>query len=267
MANYTAADVKKLREETDAPMMECKTALDEADGDFEKAKQILREKGKAAAAKRADRATSEGVVAVSAADDGVTLGAVVVESETDFVAKNEDFIAMCASMAEKVRDGAGDEATLKAMAEEAVAKIRENIQVTKSIRFTGPDRVAYYVHHDRKSGAVITFTGDVDAEAVRQVAIHATAMRPQVVGKDELSQEMLDKEYDIQLTRALNEGKPQNIAENIAKGRVNKEFIREAVLLEQPYYADNSKTVGQYLSESAKGATVTGMTLLAVGQK
>lgn len=267
MANYTAADVKRLREETDAPMMECKTALDEADGDFDKAKQILREKGKAAAAKRADRSTSEGVVAVSAAEDGKTIGAVVVESETDFVARNADFIAMCVSMAEKVRDGQGDEATLKTMAEEAVAKIRENIQVTNNLRLTGPDKAAYYVHHDRKSGAIVTYSGDVDAEVVRQVAIHATAMRPQVVGKDELSQDMLDKEYEIQLTRALNEGKPQNIAENIAKGRVNKEYIKEAVLLEQGFYADTSKTVGQYLAESAKGANVTGMYLLAVGAR
>jgi len=267
MANYSAADVKRLREETDAPMMECKTALDEADGDFEKAKQILREKGKAAAAKRADRATSEGVVAVADAGDGKTLGAVVVESETDFVAKNPDFIAMCNEMAEKVRDGAGDEATLKQMAEDAVAKIRENIQVTKSLRLSGPDNAAYYVHHDRKSGAIITFTGDVANDVVRQVAVHATAMRPHVVSKDDLSQELLDKEYQTQLTRALNEGKAQNIAENIAKGRVNKEFIKEAVLLEQPFYADNNKTVGQFLAESAKGASITSMILLAVGQK
>lgn len=267
MANYTAADVKKLREETDAPMMECKTALDEADGDFEKAKQILREKGKAAAAKRADRATSEGVVAVAASDDGMTLGAVVVESETDFVAKNEDFIAMCNEMAEKVRDGSGDEATLKQMAEDAVAKIRENIQVTKSLRLTGPDHVAYYVHHDRKSGAIVTYTGDAHAEAVRQVAIHATAMRPHVVSKDQLSQELLDQEYQTQLTRALNEGKPQNIAENIAKGRVNKEFIKEAVLLEQAYYADTSKTVNEHLAQNAKGAAITNLILLSVGSK
>ena len=267
MANYGAADVKRLREETGAPMMECKTALDEADGDFEKAKQILREKGQAAAAKRADRATSEGVVAVASAGDGKTLGAVVVESETDFVAKNADFIAMCNEMAEKVCAGNGDDAALKAMADEAVAKIRENIQVTKSLRLTGPDKAVFYVHHDRKSGAIVTYTGDVDAEVVRQVAIHATAMRPAVVSKDELSQEMLDKEYEIQLTRAMNEGKPQNIAENIAKGRVNKEFIKEAVLLEQGFYADSNKTVGQYLAESGKGAAVTGMFLLAVGAR
>lgn len=267
MANYTAQDVKRLREETDAPMMECSNALKEADGDFDKAKTILREKGKAAAAKRADRTTSEGVVAVAVASDGKTLGAAVVECETDFVAKNEDFIAMCGVMAEKIRDGQGDDETLKGMAVEAVAKIRENIQVTANKRWSGPDSVVFYVHHDRKSGAVVTYTGEVGPEPLRQVAIHATAMRPQVVSKDELSQTLLDKEYEIQLNRALNEGKPQNIAENIAKGRVNKEFIKEAVLLEQPFYADNNKTVGQYLSESAKGVTITSMTLLAVGAR
>src|SRR5690348_9438432 len=106
MPNYTAQDVKKLREDTDAPMMECKAALDEADGDFEKAKQLLREKGKAAAAKRAGRSTAAGVVAFAPSEDGKTVGVVVLESETDFVARNEEFIAIAQSIAEKIRDGA-----------------------------------------------------------------------------------------------------------------------------------------------------------------
>ncbi|MEQ1933076.1 MAG: translation elongation factor Ts [Fimbriimonadaceae bacterium] len=263
MANYTAADVKKLRDETGAPMMECKAALDEADGNLEKAKEILRIKGKAAAAKRADRSTSEGVVAIKA--DGANLGAVVVEVETDFVARNEEFIAMCNEMAEKVCNGTGDEATLKEMAEGAVARMRENCQVTKTVRLTGPDSAVFYVHHDRKSGAIVTYAGEADAEVVRKVAVHATASRPKVVSKDQLSQEDLAKEYEVEYKRAIEEGKPANIAENMAKGRVNKEFVRDSVLLEQPFYADPAKTVSQYLTESAKGVTITSFTLLAVG--
>src|SRR5271170_5893565 len=112
MANYTAQDVKKLREDTDAPMMECKAALDEADGDFDRAKNILREKGKAAAAKRADRSTAAGVVAFAASEDGKTVGGVVLESETDFVAKNEEFIALAKKIAGAYRDNAPGDAPL-----------------------------------------------------------------------------------------------------------------------------------------------------------
>jgi elongation factor Ts len=270
---YTAKDVQRLRAETDAPLMECKAALEEADGDFEKAKAILREKGKAAAAKRADRSTAAGVVAFSTSEDKRTVAGVVVESETDFVAKNEEFIAIAQKIADVVRDGytQGEDVmnassnghTVRDLVEEAVAKIRENIRVAKTAKVTADEPIATYVHHDRTKGSAVLGKGNVDAR--RRVAIQVVSNPPEVVSKDQLSQEKLDAEIETETRRAMNEGKDEKIARNIATGRVNKEFVKKAVLLEQPFYMDNSKTVGQYLQEEAKDAQVEDFVYLAVG--
>lgn len=275
MPNYTAQDVKRLREETDAPMMECKGALDEADGDFEKAKQILREKGKAAAGKRAGRATSAGVVAMSVHHDHKIVGAIVLESETDFVARNEDFVALAQELAEiflhnepgsdplAVKHG---DKTVGEMVEGAVATIRENIKLAKAMRITSENQLCTYVHHDRTKGSIVEMTGDATVhDAGRSVAIQVVAFPPEVVSKDQLSQEMLDREIEIETQRAIGEGKPENIAKNIAQGRVNKEFVNKAVLLEQPFYVDPSKSVKQYMAENAKGSEIKSFVYLAVG--
>lgn len=256
-------------------MMECKAALDEADGDFEKAKQILREKGKAAAGKRAGRATSAGVVAISAAHDHHTVGAIVLESETDFVARNEDFINLAQELAEIFlhNDPGSDPLTVKHgdktvgdMVEAAVATIRENIRLAKAVRVTSENQLCTYVHHDRTKGAIVEMTGDPAVREVgRSLAIQVVAFPPEVVSKDQLSQEMLDREIEIETQRAIGEGKPENIAKNIAQGRVNKEYVNKAVLLEQPFYVDPSKSVKQYVAEHAPGSTVVGFTYLAVG--
>ncbi len=272
MAGFTASDVMKLREETDAPMMECKQALNEAEGDFDRAKQILREKGKAQAGKKAGRATSEGVVAVSASSDAKTVGAVVVESETDFVAKNPDFVAMAQKVADYVRDNGGsdapmEDAHLKEMAGDIVAKFRENIQISKAVRITSDQPIATYVHFDNKKGSLILSEGPgAGTEPIRQVAVHVVSAPPEVVAKEDLSQEKLEREIEIETQRAINEGKEAKIAENIARGRVNKEFVKRVVLLEQPFYKDPSKTVGQFLSEEAKGSKIARFVYLAVGQ-
>jgi len=266
MANYTAQDVKKLREDTDAPMMECKAALDEADGDFEKAKNILREKGKAAAAKRTDRSTAAGVVAVAANADATVVGGVVVECETDFVARNEDFVALVQQIAELVRDSETvDVEKLKEITDGAVAKIRENIKVTNHVRVTSATPISSYVHHDRTKGAIVLSEGPA-GEAVRKVAIQIVAFPPDVLKKEDLSQEKLNAEIEVETQRAMNEGKDEKLARNIATGRVNKEFIKRAVLLEQPFYLDPSKSVSQYLAEEAKGTSLTSFIYLAVGQ-
>jgi elongation factor Ts len=266
MANYTAQDVKKLREDTDAPMMECKAALDEAGGDFDKAKNILREKGKAAAAKRTDRTTAAGVVALAANADATVVGGVVLECETDFVARNEDFIALAQHIAELYRDNESvDEATVKEIVEGAVAKIRENIKLTKSVRLTSTSAISTYVHHDRTKGSAVVSEGP-PSDAVRKVAIQIVAFPPEVLKKEELSQEKLAAEIEIETHRAINEGKDEKLARNIATGRVNKEFIKRAVLLEQPFYIDPSKTVAQYLAEEAKGINLVSFAYLAVGQ-
>lgn len=266
MANYTAQDVKKLREETDAPMMECKAALDEADGDFDKAKNILREKGKAAAAKRTDRSTAAGVVAWAANADATVVGGVVVECETDFVARNENFIAEVQQIAELYRDSHSvDEARVKEIVEGQVAKIRENIRVAKSVRLTSDTPIATYVHHDRTKGAAVVTEGP-PSEALRKVAVQIVSLPPDVIHKEELSQEKLAAEIEIETQRAINEGKDEKLARNIATGRVNKEFVKRAVLLEQPFYMDPSKSVAQYLAEEAKGTKLVSFAYLAVGQ-
>jgi elongation factor Ts len=266
MANYSAADVKKLREDTDAPMMECKAALDEADGNFDRAKEILREKGKAAAAKRSGRTTSAGVVAFAVSDDLTVAGGVVVECETDFVARNEDFVAIAQELAELVRDNTEvPTEKIAEITESAVAKIRENIKVTRTWRSAAAGKVLTYVHHDKTKGAAVIVEGET-SDDVRKVAIQAVAFPPEVLKKEDLSQEKIDAEIETETKRAIAEGKDEKIARNIAAGRVNKEFIKTAVLLEQPFYGDPSKSTGQFLAESAKGATVTGFVYLAVGQ-
>lgn len=266
--SYTAADVKKLREETDAPMMECKAALDEAGGDFDKAKQVLREKGKASAAKKTGRATNAGAVAFAASEDGTKLGVAVIESETDFVSNNVGFQEMTSALAARVlAEGSLNDDQKKEFGDEVIAKFRENCVVKVAELLTSDAKIAYYRHHDGTIGTVVFSTGDhAGSEAIRQVAVHIAAIKPQVVSKDDLSKEILDSEYETQYNRAINEGKPANIAENIAKGRVNKEFIKESVLLEQPFYKDAGKTVAQFLAEEAKGTSVTSFRLFAVGQ-
>ncbi len=266
----TAADVKRLRDETDAPMMECKNALEEANGDFEKAKQILREKGKAAAAKRAGRATSEGAVAFALSPDAKTVGGVVLECETDFVAKNPDFIALASELAEAARDsGITDPADpyYSAKTDAAVAKIRENIRLAKAVRLQSDFPIATYVHHDRKTGVAVLSSGDAaGTEPVRQIAIHAAWSKPEVLAKENLSQEALEAELETETRRAIKEGKPEEIAKKIAQGRVDKDFVKRVALLEQGFYTDQAKTVSQFLAENAKGTTITGFELLAVGQ-
>ncbi len=261
MANYSAADVKKLRDETDAPMMECKSALDEADGSFDRAKEILREKGQAQAGKKAGRATGAGSVAI--ATDGKTVAGIVLEAETDFVTKNEGF----GEIAQRAADAllADANVDLSTFATDAVAKFRENCLIGKTFRATIDGVAATYVHHDRAKGAIVLGTGDV--EALRQVAIQVVAFPDtQVVSKDQLSQEFLAKELEIETKRAMDEGKPENIAKNIAQGRINKETIKKVVLLEQGYFKDpkGALTVAQFLKESGN-STVSEFCLLSVG--
>lgn len=275
MITISAADVKRLRDETDAPMMDCKAALMEAEGDFDKAKQILREKGKAAAAKRADRATSAGVVAFASSPDDKAVGAVVLECETDFVAKNEDFIATANELAKMVLESGSEDSSNPAYLDkihDLVNKTRENVQLAKARRLTSDGRIVTYVYQSLLTGAAVTVSGTANnlTEAGFKAAVQVVSSPPQVVRKEDLPQDVLDREIEIETQRAINEGKPENIARNIAQGRVNKEFVKSAALLEQPYYADGSKSVAQVLSEFASqgGGTITieGFEHFAVGQ-
>lgn len=276
---YTAADVKRLREATDAPMMECKAALDEANGDFEVATQILREKGKAAAAKRADRSTAAGVVAVAHSHEHDVVGGVVLECETDFVARNEGFIEVAKELAEVFlhnEPGAdplsikhGDK-TVGEIIEETVAKFRENTKLTKAVRLTTKDRFATYVHHDNMKAVIVEVAGEVEAEIAgnvgRQVAIQAVAFPPEFISRDEISAEKIATEMEVETQRAINEGKDEKIAGNIAKGRIEKEYIKRVVLLEQPFYRDPAVSLSQYIQTEGKGAKVLSLSRLAVGE-
>lgn len=257
MANFTAQDVKRLREETGAPMGECQGALKESDGDYDRAKEILREKGKAAAAKRSDRET--GAATVAFATEGERTAGVVLESETDFVARNPEFVALAERAAQLALMGEA----FAALEEEATAKFREKTKVTKAVVLEG--QVATYLHHDKSKGAMVAYTGDADADAVRKVAIQAVAFPPEALRKEDLSQELLSKELELETKRALDEGKPENIAKNIAQGRVNKEFVNKVVLLEQPFYIEPGKNVLTWLGENAKGAEITAFAYLAAG--
>lgn len=278
MANFTAADVKRLREETDAPMMECQAALKEADGDYEKAKALLREKGKAAAAKRTDRSTAAGVVAVSHSADHQKIGIAVLECETDFVARNEGFIGVAEEIAEIFlhNDPGNDPLSIKhgdktvgTIIEETIAKFRENTKLTAFAHVSSGSHLASYVHHDKLKAYVIEVGGDASVEIKgnvgRQVAIQCVAFPPEFLKKDDVPQDKLASELEIEKQRAINEGKPENIAENIAKGRVNKEWISRVVLTEQPFYKDPAKTVGQYLKEEGGNSEILSFLSFRVG--
>jgi len=276
-----AKDVMRLRAETDAPVMECRAALSEAGGDFEKAKAILREKGKAAATKRQDRQTSEGVAAISSSQNHQAVGGVVLECETDFVARNEEFIALAQRLAEVFlhHDPGTDPLSLKTgdhtvgeLIEDAVTKIRENIRLSKAVHQTTTNKFATYVHHDKKKAVVIEVVGDAanGHDIGREIAIQSVAFPPEFIEKDQVPKDFVEQQIEEQTKRAINEGKEPDIAKNIAIGRVNKEIMKQVVLLEQPFFRDNSKSVGQYLEEEAKAGggsiKIAGITRLAVGE-
>ncbi|HRJ27668.1 MAG TPA: translation elongation factor Ts [Fimbriimonadaceae bacterium] len=264
-----AADVKRLREITDAPMMECKAALEEANGDMDRAQEILREKGKAAAAKRADRATAAGNVFIALSEDRKKVAGIVVESETDFVALNETFRSIVQQIGEAVLAhapaGATTESVLGLSAggqtigeilEGAVGTIRENIKLTDAVVLTSTAGVfSSYVHHDRKAGAIVEIeTPSAEVAAGKNVAMQIVAFPPTYLAKTEVPQDAIDAEIRVEKERAMNEGKPAEMAEKIAMGRINKEYFQKVVLLEQPFILDDKKSVDQYLAEEGKAA-------------
>jgi len=258
----TAALVKQLREETDAPMMECKAALVEAEGNYDRAKEILREKGKAAAAKRADRSTSAGVAKFAVSEDGKRAAGIVIESETDFVSGNPEFQALADKLAKGMlaagsagADAVVDGATVESHIQQAVALFRENIVLRNSAFLsTETGIIAVYNHHTGKSASAVEIAGDANnlKETGFQVAIQTVANPPQFLTKDEVPADIIEKEIATETQRAVNEGKDLKIAEGIARGRVNKEYFQQQVLLEQPFYVDSKRSVSQYVSDEAK---------------
>ncbi len=273
MAEITASMVKELRDKTDAPMMECKKALAEAGGDMGKAEEILRVRLGSKASKAASRVAAEGLVAQYISGDGKLAGMVEVNCETDFVAKNEDFIAFVRILAELVATrNPADVAALAALpsggttVEETrkalVGKIGENMSIRRFARIQAKGRVYGYVHGGAKIGVLVDVVGGDDALG-KDVAMHVAAAKPVALSRDQVPSELVDKERSIAAQKAAESGKPANIVEKMMEGSVQK-YLKEVTLLGQPFVKDDKQTVEQVLK--SRGATVSGFQLYVVGE-
>jgi elongation factor Ts len=273
MAEITAGMVKSLRDKTDAPMMECKKALAEANGDLGKAEEILRIKLGNKATKAASRVAAEGIVAIALSGDAKSGAIVELNSETDFVAKNDDFIALANGLAKLVLDKKpADVAALSALpyqgstVEEArkalVGKIGENLSVRRFARLDAKGRIAQYVHGGSKIGVMVDVAGG-DEQLAKDLAMHVAAAKPVALSKDQVPADLVKKERDIAAAKAAESGKPANIVEKMVEGSVQK-FLKEVTLLGQPFVKDDKQTVESLLK--SKGATVGGFVLYVVGE-
>ncbi|BCS86768.1 translation elongation factor Ts [Pseudodesulfovibrio sediminis] len=264
----TAAQVKTLREKTGAGMMDCKKALVESGGDEEKAVMYLREKGLSKAAKKAGRATSEGLVTPYISEDGKTAVISELLCETDFVAKGDDFTGFAATLSEKiagldVTTGNADDLPAEvADVTDLIAKLGENMGVGRFAKITTDGVLGIYVHSNNKLAAIVELTGTDDDNIAKDVAMHVAAMNPACKTSDELPAETLEKEKALYLKQAMDEGKPENIAEKIVTGRLNK-FYKEVCLVEQAFIKDDKQTIKQILG----GAEVASFQRLALGEK
>ena len=268
MAEIKAADVAKLRKMTGAGMMDCKKALQEADGDFDKATVIIRKKGQAVANKRADREATEGVVLAKVSGDGTKGFIIVLNCETDFVAKNDDFIKFAESILDLALEN--QPANLEELNSLSLSGKTVSDAVTEQIGIIGEKlelsfynkidatQVTAYIHPGNKLASIIGLNQAVSNEQVgRDVAMQVAAMSPVALDKDDVPQDIQDKEIEIGKEQARKEGKPEAILEKIAMGKLNK-FFKENTLLNQDFVKQNKKSVKQYLQEIDKELTVTG---------
>jgi len=282
MAQITAALVKSLRDKTGAGMMDAKKALVESDGDTEAATEWLRAKGLSKAAKKSGRTAADGLVAVQLSDDGKTGTVVELNAETDFVARNEQFqsslreIAGVALTTDGTLEGLlgaaspdGD-GTVEDMVKRMVATIGENMNVRRTSKLSVTEgAVATYIHNAEtdgmgKVGVLVALEGPGDlAEAGRKVAMHIAATSPAAATTDELDPALVEKEKAFLTEQARESGKPENIIENMIKGRIKK-FYKEVVLVEQDFVMNPDQTVGAFIAET--GATLKGFARLALGE-
>ncbi|MDX1418858.1 MAG: translation elongation factor Ts [Rubricoccaceae bacterium] len=260
----SAQDVKRLREATGVGMMDCKKALQEADGDFDQAIELLRKKGQKVAAKRADREATEGVVATATTDDHAAAAIVEVNSETDFVARNEEFVAFAQKVADLVlQERPADMDALQGLSfdgqplGEAVTamtgKIGEKIDVRRfAVVEASEGEVVDYVHPGAKLGVLVEMAGNgqADLQSVgRDIAMQAAAMNPVAATRDEVPEETKQKELEIGREAARNEGKPDHILDKIATGKLER-YFKDHVLVEQPFVKDASQSVKQMLEQN-----------------
>jgi elongation factor Ts len=268
MATITAQDVNKLRTITGAGMMDCKKALTECDGDFEKAIDYLRKKGQKVAANRSDRDAKEGAVIAKVNADGKRGVVVMVNCETDFVAKNQEFVDFASTLADiAIAKNCNTVEELKAAAYnsditvadkimEMVGKIGEKIDIG-AFEVVTAEKVTPYIHHGNRLATLVGFTKTfADEQVGKNVAMQVAAMNPIAVDKNSVDAATLERELEIAREQTRAEGKPEEMVEKIAQGKLNK-FFKESTLVEQEFIVDNKKSVGQYLQGIDKDLTVT----------
>ncbi|GEM64624.1 elongation factor Ts [Sphingobacterium faecium NBRC 15299] len=272
----SASDVNKLRQQTGAGMMDCKKALVEANGDFEAAVDYLRKKGAKVAASRQDRDSNEGVIIAKAATDGKSGIVVEVNCETDFVAKNADFVAFAESVAEvALANKPASLEDLKALEIggtkiadlliDQTGKIGEKIDVSKYETISA-EKVVAYIHANYRLGVLVGLSATADGveEAGKDVAMQIAAMNPIAIDKDGVDAHTIEREIAIAKEQIMAEGKPAEMAEKIAAGKLNK-FFKETTLLNQEFVKDNSKSIAQFLDSVSKGLTVTAFKRVQLG--
>ncbi|MCM3713223.1 translation elongation factor Ts [Alkalihalobacillus oceani] len=271
----TASMVKELREKTGAGMMDCKKALTETGGDMEKAVDFLREKGMASAAKKADRVAAEGLALVKAEGNKAVI--VEVNSETDFVAKNENFQKLVdelaghiltnapASVEEALGQSFKDGQTVQDYISSSIAKIGEKISLRRFeiVEKQDGDVFGEYLHMGGRIGVLTVIGNSQDGELAKDIAMHVAAIKPTYVSRDEVAAEEVEREREVLKQQALNEGKPENIVEKMVEGRLSK-FFEQVCLLDQPFVKDGDHKVGKYVQ--SKGAEVKSFIRYEVGE-
>jgi len=273
MAEITAGLVKELREKTDAPMMECKKALTEAGGDMGKAEEILRVKLGNKASKAASRIAAEGVVAAHVARDGKSGALVEVNCETDFVAKNDEFLALAGAIAElvAVRNPADVDALSRlplkgATVEDArkalIGRIGENIAIRRFRRIAAAGRLAVYIHGGARIGVLVDVTGG-DETLAKDLAMHIAASKPVSLSASEVPAELVQRERAIAAAKAAESGKPAAIVEKMVEGSVQK-YLKEVTLLGQPFVKNDKQSIEQLLQ--SRSASVAAFALYVVGE-
>ena len=269
MAEISAADVKRLREKTGAGMMECKNALVSTEGDFSKAEKLLKEKGLAALEKRADRATNQGKVFIKIKNDGSAAMLVELNAETDFVAKNPDFIALGEKIAGKALDEGVNSVNddLSGMVTDLATRIRENMGLKRlcHVKVSSNEYITDYIHGDGNIGVVVKcesdkpeiFKKDEVKSFIHSLALHIAAFNPYAIDRSKIDQNWLKEQEDIFRVQMEKDeklkGKPDNVLAGILKGKVNK-FLSEICFLEQGYVKDEKMTVEKAIEDCAKNA-------------
>lgn len=269
MANITAAEVNKLRKQTGAGMMDCKKALVEAEGDFDKAIELLRKKGQKVAEKRSDRDANEGVIIAATSEDNSFAAMITLNCETDFVAKNDDFVAVAKTIlnvALNEKPGSvedlralkfNDSMTISEKLIEEVGKIGEKIELSEYVTVSSEKAIAYN-HPGNKTATIVAMnqSNDDAAAAGKNVAMQIAAMNPVALDESNVSDEIKARELEIGREQALKEGKPEAILDKIAQGKLQK-YYKENTLLNQDYFVDNKMSVKSYLQSVSKDLTVT----------